>query len=216
MSCRKPQEATLFDDPNEAYKRAGKNDPATVDRKALVEGVVGWCNRLAGKFLAEQRTKGRPLDIDLDDLRSEAYVAACEAAEFYHPSSGFQFTTFVRPWVWARFLAVADQRRTFRAAAMEFPERVPDREATDGEAEVDEPSEDQRRLMAKLPPFSRELVRLHVFERVSIGALATRFDLDLKDIRLALRTAAELIGQTKTKGAEADAGIDRMLAAAGS
>jgi hypothetical protein len=120
MSC--PADGPLlFPELVEQVREAGPNTLTEGERQSLVVGVLNWCRKLARDFARDLRTRtGRVVDVE--DMEGEAFVAATEAAQYWHASRGVAFTTFVRPWVQTHLIAVTDQRYTVPMAGMEFPD----------------------------------------------------------------------------------------------
>lgn len=211
MSCA-PQAAPplLFPELLEQVREAGPNSLSETERQRLVIGVVAWCRRLARDFAAElPRRGGRRAEVE--DLEAEAFVAAAEAAAYFDPRRGVQFTTFVKPWVQTHLIAITDPRYKVEAGGMEFPERVAAREDGPTEIEADEPDADARRMLAGLPEPTRSIVRLAVFDRLTPGRIAVQLDMPLKDVRLHLRNATDKLG----RGARNDDAVGLMLALSG-
>jgi RNA polymerase sigma factor (sigma-70 family) len=208
MACNS-SEPSLFPELVEQAKDAGPNSLSGAERHKLVESVIGWCRKLARDFAAARRLAGQRLEVD--DIESEAFVAAAEAACYFDPRRGIQFTTYVRAWVDRHLIAVADPRYRIEAAAMEFPERVASRD--DGPEEIDPPGPDAdaRRILGSLAEPARTIVRLSVFDRLSPGRIAAQLGMPLKDVRLHLRNSAAKLNH----GSSNDAGFAAMMAAAG-
>ncbi len=61
----------------------------------LVEQYMPWANKLANR-----KKKTLPKFIDIEDLRSAAYLGLVEAANRFKPELGIEFTTFSYPRIW--------------------------------------------------------------------------------------------------------------------
>lgn len=209
MACNS-SEPTLFPELVDQIKEAGPNALTEAERQALVVGVVPWCRKLARQFVAAVRGKsGRKLDVE--DMEAEAFLAAAEAARFFDTRRGIAFTTYVRAWVDTHLIAVTDPRYEVAAAAMEFPDRVSARDDGPEEIETPGPDADARRLLGNLNEPARTVVRLVVFDRLTVGRVAVQLDMPLKDVRLHLRNAADRLA--KARGT--DDAVAAMIAMSG-
>lgn len=61
----------------------------------LVEQYIPWANKLA-----HRKKRGLPKFIELDEVRSAAYLGLVEAAERFDPEMGVEFTTFSYRRIW--------------------------------------------------------------------------------------------------------------------
>lgn len=61
----------------------------------LVEQYIPWANKLAN-----QKKRSLPKFIDLEEIKSAAYMGLVEAASRYKPELGIEFTTFSYPRIW--------------------------------------------------------------------------------------------------------------------
>lgn len=61
----------------------------------LVEQYVPWANKLANR-----KKKSLPKFIDLEEVKSAAYLGLVEAASRYKPELNVEFTTFSYPRIW--------------------------------------------------------------------------------------------------------------------
>jgi RNA polymerase sigma factor (sigma-70 family) len=211
MDCPAPPSAAadLFPELAEKIKDAGPNSLTEGERQKLVVAVIPWCRKLAREHADHIRRTGRR--VETEDLEAEAFVAASEAAQYFDPRRGCQFTTFVKPWVQTHLIAKTDLRYQVEAAGMEYPDRQPDRADGPEEIEPAGPTAAELRILGNLPEPTRTVVRLSVFDRLSPGRIADQLGMALKDVRLHLRNAAGRLG----KVADGDNAVGAMLAASG-
>jgi RNA polymerase sigma factor (sigma-70 family) len=189
-----------------AAKEAGPNALTEPERQALVIKVIPWCRKLARDHADELSRKGRRVEVE--EVESEAFLAATDAAQYYDPRRvAAEFITFVRPWVQNHLTAVTDPRYQVQAVAIEFPERIADRDDWPAEAEPDGPDADQETQLRNLPEPTRTIVRLSVFDRLPPGRIAAQLGIALKDVRLHLRNA---VGRLN-RAAESDAAAAAMF-----
>jgi RNA polymerase sigma factor (sigma-70 family) len=174
----------------------------------MILSVTKWCRKLARDHCSEVGRMGRRFEVE--DLESEAFLAATEAAQYWHESRGVQFITFASAWIRTHLIAVTDPRLTPQGAGIEFPERIESREDGPEEIEDAKPCEVSRRLLGNLPEPTRTIVQLSVFSRLSPGRIAMQLGIPLKDIRLHLRNA----GDRLKKASAAGDGVDQMIAMA--
>jgi RNA polymerase sigma factor (sigma-70 family) len=205
-------------------RAAGPNSLTEAERQKLVLSVVDWCRKLANAHYKTLRESVRAA-LDVDDLHSEAFVAATEAAEYFDPRRGIQFTTFSAAYIRTHLTGIADPRHALAARSVESAEEFPDRagEGEDPAALAEEAeeaaligtcerwnkSEEEvrqiwRRLLSNLPEPTREIVRLLVFERQPASRIAMRLGMKAKDVRLHLRNAAKRLTKAEATGAAAD------------
>jgi RNA polymerase sigma factor (sigma-70 family) len=193
----------------EQARRGGENTLTEPEREGLVLGVLDWCRRLARDHAETLAQCGRRPEAD--DLIQEAFLAATEAARYYHADRGTRFTTFVKPWVQIHLTAVTDRRLVVPMGAMEHPESVKDRDDGPEAIEPDEPDAGERRLLGNLPEPCRTIVRLSVFDGLGPDRIAAQLGLAVKDVKLMMRNGAARLG----RALDSDGDFDGMAAASG-
>lgn len=160
----------------------------THERQQLTLSCQSLCRKIAREHVAKMAQHGRREEVD--DCESEAFLACVEASQYYDPTCGVKFTTYSAQWIRTALLAWSNKQATQLAGGMEYPDLVADREVEipdDIEVEIDAR---QRVLLAQLTEPDRTIVLLTHFAKQSPDRVATRLNLDVKDVKLRMRNAA--------------------------
>jgi RNA polymerase sigma factor (sigma-70 family) len=187
----------------ETARKRGENDLDQTARGRLVTKNIGWLRKLAGQHARQVRAAGD--HCEREELESEAFVAAVEAAKFYDPDLGIRFVTYVSPWVRTALIRFTDPRAADKAGPMEFPDSVGDRE--DGPTEFDprDTTPFEAGLLRNLSPVNAQIVRLFAVDGLAPSRIAEQLDMTPKDVRLELANAARKIAEAVRRGESIDA-----------
>ena len=177
-------------------------------RNDLVEMVIPWCKKLASDHYRKISSDRKRFDED--ELQSEAFVAACNAAKYYDEKRGVAFTTYVRQWVTTHLTSYTSPTRpinqtTLASVGIESPESVLDHDRDEDDTicfEPVKPDVDQSRLLGYLPENTREIARLCVFEKLSPDRIALQLNIPVKDVKLHMRNAFAKLADIVARDAE--------------
>lgn len=147
------------------------------------------------KAEAVNHAKGIGRTSEIDDFIGVAQLATVEAAIHWNPVVGVKFTTYATSYIrrqLARETANLDQARDMA----EGWDAVPQKDVDEGDREASGPrvpTPEQMLIIGQLPASNREIVRLSVFELLTPETIAIRLGLEVKDVKLAIRNAAQTI-----------------------
>lgn len=172
------------------------NALSPAERQKLVVSVIPWCKKAAREQVQALERIGRAADFE--ELESEAYVAACQAAEFYREGKGATFLSYARTWIANRFREATDTRRTVQAGHLACPEIVPEPElaAEDG-PDTYTPTADEERMLRVLDEPARTIVRMVVFEGLSPDQVALQMAGQPYYVKVKGRTVKRTVGEVK-------------------
>lgn len=169
------------------------------ERQKLVESVIPLCRDFAAKTW-QQIESFAGSRLGLEDLESDCYVSAVQAAEKFDPARGYRFTTACTAYL------IRGVRATIQEA---FGHRVTlvfdDNRNSAGEQEPFEetdilpPNAEESLLLANLTGINREVVRLAVFEELQPEQVAQQVGIPVKDVRLIMRNSAKHLQGVKAR-----------------
>lgn len=165
-----------------------ENALSDADRGKLVEGVMAWCRKQARDAAKAASLAGR--SIDVEDLESEAFIAAVCASKVYDPTTKNKFLTVAAAWVKTHLRMILDPRRTVRPGQIGAPELVTARDDGD-EAEPYDPNKAELRTLRSIKEPARSIVRMVIFGDLTPDQVAVQLGMEVKDVKLHLRNAAE-------------------------
>jgi RNA polymerase sigma factor (sigma-70 family) len=194
------------------------NNLTIAERQKLVESCIHWCRKAARARSNYLRKLGQ--SVDAEALESEAYIACCQAAEFWRDSQGATFLTYARHWINNRLRAVTDARKMIVPGNMLAPELVPDSSTEDGYIPSDgrpnrrtQTAEDKQR-MATLTDEERAIVLAIAFDGLRPEQVAEQMGRPVRVVKLIMRNAVEAMNdhQTKRDAQPAQRAVDCLAA----
>lgn len=175
--------SSLFPDAD-ATRR--ENSLTSAERGALVVSCLPWCKRLAIQAAGGYAAVG--VHVDVDDLESEAHLAATNASRFYDEARGVRFITYATNWIKTSFKAFVDGLGGLSSANTSAPDLIPQGVAED-ESEPYEPNDSESQILRVLDEPDRSIVRLVVFGDLRPEQVAVQLGIPVKDVKLRIRNA---------------------------